>query len=223
MDVALQQQQQQHAESSLAAAQALVQAELAARPPPPADEDERIPPALDDTAAFPHLSTHFARLSTGASTLDDDPQRPKLDSSRFTLPGPADGLEASEDEWKAALDNAYVQLAHQEGRAINIDLMKRYGANHWRIHNYNLESDLARYTSARTHVTDTLSASTNRTRRLLQQNSEAQLSSLEARWAALVSTQLQMGVAQLGAEQDVSILKEQRQRLQQRLAQLEAA
>ncbi|KAK0520871.1 hypothetical protein OC834_006874, partial [Tilletia horrida] len=114
--------------SNLAAAQGLVQAEFARQQQQNSSSgDARIPPPLD-LAALPTLSTHFARLSTGtasASASKDD--EPKLDATRFTLPAPAAGLEASEDEWKTALDNAYVQLAHQEGRAINIDLMKKYG------------------------------------------------------------------------------------------------
>ncbi|KAK0538293.1 hypothetical protein OC842_001356 [Tilletia horrida] len=112
--------------SNLAAAQGLVQAEFARQQQQNSSSgDARIPPPLD-LAALPTLSTHFARLSTGTASASKD-DGPKLDATRFTLPAPAAGLEASEDEWKTALDNAYVQLAHQEGRAINIDLMKKYG------------------------------------------------------------------------------------------------
>ncbi|KAE8233615.1 hypothetical protein CF326_g1349 [Tilletia indica] len=205
--------------SNLAAAQALIQQELAQQNGNHEQQDERIPPPLD-MSSLPSLQAHFERLNTAN---DEEDTRPKLDSSRFTLPAPPDGLNASEDEWRKALDNAYVQLSHQEGRAINIDLMKRYGANHWRIHNYTLEAALSRYTASTAHTTDTLSASTNRTRRLLQQDAESKLSTLEAKWAQLVSTQLQMGVATLGAEYEVGVLREERERLRSRLAELEGA
>ncbi|KAK0554521.1 hypothetical protein OC846_002093 [Tilletia horrida] len=211
-------------DDDLVAAQALVQAELARSPPPASSSaDPRIPPALD-IQTLPTLSAQFDRLSTQEAQRDasaDD--RPRLDTTRFSLPAPAAGLDASEEEWKQAVDNAYVQLSHQEGRAINIDLMKKYGANHWRIHNYVLESSLSRYSAARSHITDSVSASTNRTRMLLQQDAEGKLSTLEAQWSQLVSTQLQMAVASLAAEHEVETLKQERQRLRQRIETLETA
>ncbi|CAD6956363.1 unnamed protein product [Tilletia controversa] len=199
------------------AALALVQQELASSQHQNCQHDHRIPHPLT-IDALPTLDAHFSRLTTAQAQPED---QPRLDSTRFTLPAPADGIHASEDDWRRALDNAYVQLAHQEGRAINIDFMKKYGATHWRIHNYTLEAALARYTASTQHTTDTLSASTNRTRRVLQQDAESKIANLEAKWAQLVSTQLQMGVAALGAEYEVGVLAQQRDRLRTRLAELE--
>lgn len=39
-----------------------------------------------------------------------------LDTSRYALPGPPNGLDASEEEWEAVLRNAAAQLGHQESR-----------------------------------------------------------------------------------------------------------
>ena len=39
-----------------------------------------------------------------------------IDTTRFTLPTP--GADASEEEWKAAVDNARAQLEHQKIRYV---------------------------------------------------------------------------------------------------------
>ena len=41
-----------------------------------------------------------------------------IDTTRFTLPTP--GADASEEEWKAAVDNARAQLEHQKIRCVGM-------------------------------------------------------------------------------------------------------
>ena len=45
-----------------------------------------------------------------------EPAAQRLDTTRYTMPGPEGGMQASETEWTAALDNAATQLGHMQIR-----------------------------------------------------------------------------------------------------------
>lgn len=81
---------------------------------------------------------------------------PALDTHRYQLPAPT-STPGSDEEWKAALDNARAQLQHQRLRWVtslvprfhiliaapsqtNLALLQTYGPNAYRINNYLLEA-----------------------------------------------------------------------------------
>lgn len=53
-----------------------------------------------------------------------------VDTTRLRLPAPEGGLDASNEEWEQALNNAASQLLYQEGRITNIELLKKFGGEH---------------------------------------------------------------------------------------------
>ncbi|CAO3621981.1 unnamed protein product [Mucor hiemalis] len=64
-----------------------------------------------------------------------------LDTERYELKGPSDENEV--EGWKFAVNNTKSQLESQAGSMFNLELLQKYGANAWRVHNYQLEQDLA--------------------------------------------------------------------------------
>lgn len=83
----------------------------------------RLPPLLTGQTLFadrPDLLQEVQRAGAGERMTS-------IDSTRFQLPPPTAGSKASEEEWNKAVDNAATQLLHQQGRLMNIELMKRYG------------------------------------------------------------------------------------------------
>jgi pre-mRNA-splicing factor SPF27 len=42
------------------------------------------------------------------------------------------------------LENAEAQLEHQRTRTANLELMNKFGSNHWRVTNFLVEKDLER-------------------------------------------------------------------------------
>ncbi|KAL9715777.1 hypothetical protein Ac2012v2_000219 [Leucoagaricus gongylophorus] len=85
-----------------------------------------------------HLFDNNPLLRAEMARVEAKEAFPPLDTLRYQLPAPA-STPASDDDWKAALDNARAQLEHQRIRHTNMTLLQKYGANAWRIHNYQLE------------------------------------------------------------------------------------
>lgn len=83
----------------------------------------------------PFLTTAFTSLSSGAKPSPSSSSAASaagLDLSRYKLDPPA-----GEDpvEWRKAIENAQAQLEHQTNRAVNLELLKKFGATKWKIHN----------------------------------------------------------------------------------------
>ena len=57
-------------------------------------------------------------------------------TDRFRLPPPKDEKNG---DWKSSVDNAKAQLEYQDGRSLNLELLSKYGPNHWKLGNYHLE------------------------------------------------------------------------------------
>lgn len=104
------------------------------------------------------------------------------------------------------MDNAATQLMHQEARLTNIDLLKRYGANAWRLHNFQQEHLAAQYTKASQELTQQITA-LNRRRRQDQTEAGEKLATLERKWTELISRGLQLEVANLSAEHEIQALE----------------
>ncbi|KAK2462060.1 hypothetical protein APHAL10511_006523 [Amanita phalloides] len=129
---------------------------------------------------------------------------PQLDTVRYQLPGPR-STPGTDEEWKAALDNARAQLEHQKLRLTNLTLMQTYGANAWRIHNYRLEATAKTLEKVVEEMKE-LIVEVNRERKNAQERLGRQLTTLETRWTELISNILQIEMANVALEGEIEKL-----------------
>ncbi|EPQ28724.1 uncharacterized protein PFL1_03528 [Pseudozyma flocculosa PF-1] len=177
---------------------------------------DRLPPPYEPFQSNPHLKAEFDRIAGGQAASQ------RLDTTRYTLPPPAAGLEASEDEWNQALDNAASQLGHMQIRLKNVELLRKYGSNLWRLHNFQQESMAQQYADA-VEAMRGLTNEINRTRQSEQTDAGRKLTSLERRWTELISSGLQLEVANLTAEHEVEALQLQKEALQRQIDDMDRA
>ena len=179
------------------------------------DADAVLPPAHEPFAGRDELRSLYEAVQHGQSMN-------VLDGARHELSEPKKGAKASAAEWQAALDNAETQLAHMDVRLKNVELLRRYGANLWRLHNYEQEA----MAELQTRATDELKDETddlNRARSDAQLRAGDKLTTLESRWGALVSKNLEIHVANLTARADIEALLAQRAQLAAQLQEMDAA
>ncbi|SPO21871.1 uncharacterized protein UTRI_01860_B [Ustilago trichophora] len=182
--------------------------------PPITPESTRLPPAYEPFSTRPDLRAELDRVASGL------PSRHALDTQRYTLPSPAAGADASVTEWQSAVDSAHAQLAHMDVRLKNIELLKKYGANAWRLSNFQQEQDIRLLSEQ----LDAVKAETNEINRLRQKDqSEAgsKLALLEKRWTELISRGLQLEVANVTTREELEGLRGKKRRLEAQLGQLE--
>ncbi|EIM92812.1 uncharacterized protein STEHIDRAFT_144095 [Stereum hirsutum FP-91666 SS1] len=163
---------------------------------------------VSQEAPHPHMAPAFEIFSNNpllAAEMQRMERKEKLnvinaDKNKLALVAP--GPDATEEEWKAALDNAHVQVEHQRIRHNNLALLQQYGSNAWRIHNYLLEADtkqeeklLEQAREQATHV--------NRDRRAIQDRIGAQLDTLDTRWQGLVSSVVNIETVNAALEMEV--------------------
>ena len=96
-----------------------------------------------DTASYeryetPSLKAGFAALSNSGGR----PPASALDLSRYKLDAPAlpddTPLPQAIAAWRSAVDNAQSQLEHQSNRSVNLELLRKFGAGAWKMHNEQL-------------------------------------------------------------------------------------
>ncbi|KZT61281.1 breast carcinoma amplified sequence 2 [Calocera cornea HHB12733] len=168
------------------------------------EDDPRLGRIPELFATNPLLKAELERVSS-KQALD------ALDKSRYSLPAPAPG--ASEEQWLHALDNAQAQLEHQLNRQSNISLLQTYGANSWRVANYRTEADVARLGRALERMREDVVA-VNRERKGLHTAIGKQLTSLETRWTELISSLLQIELANVALEAELEGLRRREEELQ---------
>lgn len=103
----------------------------------------------------------------------------------------------------------------------NVELLRRYGANLWRLHNYQQEAMAAfeqREADKISEETDRL----NRARRDMQLRIGDKLSVLQNRWAGLVSKNLSLSAANLTVRAEIDTLSKRKLELEAELARLDA-
>ncbi|RUS30611.1 breast carcinoma amplified sequence 2-domain-containing protein [Jimgerdemannia flammicorona] len=69
---------------------------------------------------------------------------PPLDNERYHLNPPKEEERGEAEAWKRAVDNSAAHLEAQTLRLVNLELLQKFGANAWRLHNYQLEQQLKR-------------------------------------------------------------------------------
>ncbi|KAI8375488.1 Pre-mRNA-splicing factor SPF27 [Blakeslea trispora] len=127
-----------------------------------------------------------------------------LDTKRYELQGPEN--ENDIEGWKAAVNNTKSQLESQAGSMFNLELLQKYGANAWRVHNYQLEADLQAIQHQTEQVRQQI-VQINQERKQDQTQAAASLQSLENKWSDLISQNLQVEIACAALEAEVQALR----------------
>ncbi|KAM6497944.1 Pre-mRNA-splicing factor SPF27 [Amanita muscaria] len=174
-----------------------VDRELAKEGKPPSTLHPRVPPPVE-------LFTKNQLLKAELERVETHQQMPPLDSIRYQLPGPTSS-PGTDEEWKAALDNARAQLEQQKLRLTNLTLLQTYGVNAWKIHNYRVEETVKSVEKAVEEMRE-LTVEVNRERKNAQERWGKQLTTLETRWTELISNILQIEMANLALETEVERL-----------------
>ncbi|KAI8098467.1 Pre-mRNA-splicing factor SPF27 [Halteromyces radiatus] len=132
-----------------------------------------------------------------------------LDETRYELQGPdSDDVEA----WKKAVDNTKAQLESQAGSMFNLELLQKYGANAWRVHNYQLEADLKQIQQETEDYRNQINQ-INRERKADQMKAAETLQALENKWSDLISQNLQVEIGCAALESEVEELRQYRQKM----------
>ncbi|KAJ3519697.1 hypothetical protein NM688_g9262 [Phlebia brevispora] len=156
-----------------------------------------IPPPITLFANNPLLQAELKRVESHQPL-------PQLDTSRYQLPGPT-APDATIEDWDAALNNAHAQLEHQRLRLTNLELLQQYGANAWRIHNFQMEAT-AKLLEKTVEDLKQLTVEVNRDRKNFQTQVGTQLTTLETRWTELISSVLQIEMANVAQEAELEKL-----------------
>ncbi|KAL1952213.1 hypothetical protein VTO73DRAFT_1362 [Trametes versicolor] len=170
-----------------------VEREFAREGKPPQTLHPGVPPAPTLFAANPLLQAELERVS-------NHQPMPPLDTARYQLPAPT--APENEEEWQEALKNARAQLEHQKLRQTNLALLQQYGSNAWRIHNYLNEASAKNVEKALEDLKN-LTTEVNRERKNFQTRLGSQLTSLETRWTELISSILQIEMANVALEVEI--------------------
>jgi pre-mRNA-splicing factor SPF27 len=174
-----------------------VEQELAREPKPPQALHPRVPPPITLFANNPILEAELSRVESHQPL-------PSLDTIRYQLPAPT-AVPATDADWQAALNNAHAQLEHQRIRHANLALLQTYGPNAWRIHNYLMEETAKQVEKALEDLKQ-LTVDVNRERKNSQTQIGAQLTSLETRWTELISSVLQIELANVALDAEIDRL-----------------
>ncbi|KAG6902789.1 hypothetical protein C0995_011276 [Termitomyces sp. Mi166 len=178
-----------------------VEQELAREPKPLSTLHPRVPPPFELFSKNPLLRAEIERVESHQPF-------PPLDSLRYQLPAPS-STPGTDEEWNAALQNAHAQLEHQKIRLTNLTLLQNYGPNAWRIHNYLLEA-AAKQTEKALEDLKQIMVEVNRERKnnqaCLEDRLGMQLTSLETRWTELISSVLQIEMANVALDAEIEKL-----------------
>ncbi|PPQ97160.1 hypothetical protein CVT26_000423 [Gymnopilus dilepis] len=183
-----------------------VDKELARELKAPQTLHPRVPPPVELFANNPVLKAELERVAANKPF-------PQLDTLRYSLPAPI-STPGTDEEWRAALDNAHAQLQHQRIRQQNLALLQTYGANAWRIQNYLLEATAKNVEKALEELRE-MTIEVNRERKNTQDRLGQQLTSLETRWTELISSILQIEMANLALDAEIERLNKKEAELAQ--------
>lgn len=130
-----------------------------------------------------------------------------LDFSRFKLSLP----ETSDPkDWEDAVNNARAQLAQQENRILNLELLGQFGATAWKAHNSHLEglldSLMMQLEAVRAEILEI-----NSQRRGAQTEVSGSLSSMEHKWRDLVESTAKVDLANIALEKKVEGLRRRKE------------
>ncbi|KAJ2487579.1 hypothetical protein IWW37_005176 [Coemansia sp. RSA 2050] len=158
------------------------------------------PPAIPrSTSLFKNselLRKEYERVKSGRPLPPFDIERYKLDPPK----------EPHEDEWRRASDNAASQLEHQSIRLVNLELLQQFGANAWKLSNYQKEMMLAAIEKA-TEGYKQAGVDLNKARKYEQVEAGVKLRDLESRWEKGVRQCIEIQVANCQLLAEISKLE----------------
>ncbi|CAG8528200.1 5366_t:CDS:2 [Diversispora eburnea] len=134
----------------------------------------------------------------------------EMDTNRYKLPDPEDKTDL--ESWKKAVDNSKSQLNHQNLRSYNLELLQKYGANAWRVHNFQLEHELQQYQKTLEEYKQNI-LELNKQRKSEQLQAGNQIENLELKWTEMIGKTLQVEVACASLETEIQQLKQYEQQL----------
>ncbi|KAG9071158.1 hypothetical protein KI688_008701 [Linnemannia hyalina] len=153
------------------------------------------------------LSRYQLDPPTSSSTTTTTSNTTTANGSAETItPSASEELPEGRTQWLKALDNANAQLEHQNQRVLNLELVQKFGGNAWNIHNYQLEYDVSLLRGA----VDKKKAEVmelNKLRKRDQMDVAESLQRLEAKWAEMISSTLQVEVASASLQAELAQLK----------------
>ncbi|KAJ1797026.1 hypothetical protein LPJ59_003390 [Coemansia sp. RSA 2399] len=164
------------------------------------DEMGTVPP--------PELPRESTSLFKGKEILRKEYERvrsgtplPAFDVSRYKLEPPSGDDAQNVDDWKRACDNAAAQLEHQDIRLVNLELLQQFGANAWKLSNYQKEKLLESIERATQKYKDE-GVRINKARKYEQTEAGVKLRELEDRWSEGVRQciEIQMASGQIMSE-----------------------
>ncbi|KAJ3240294.1 hypothetical protein HDU81_004209 [Chytriomyces hyalinus] len=147
----------------------------------------------------PALKSLLASVSNGVSTS-------AIDTSRFRLEPPPASEKHSEEAWKTAVDNAHAQLEHQQNRLLNLELLNAYGANAWRVSNFQVEAAV-KLVTAKVEERKAAVLEINKERKIEQTKAGTELQALEQRWRDLVDQCLRIDIANQVLQAEIDELR----------------
>lgn len=174
----------------------------------------RLPPTYELFSSRPDLRAELERVASG------QPSSHTLDTQRYTLPAPESGDDAPLEAWQTAVDSAHAQLGQMDVRLKNIELLKKYGSNAWRLSNFQQEQDI-RLLSEQVDAVKGETNEINRLRQKDQTEAGSKLALLEKRWTELISRGLQLEVANITTQSEIDALRNKKRKLETQLSQLE--
>ncbi|KAI8618095.1 Pre-mRNA-splicing factor SPF27 [Chytriomyces sp. MP71] len=173
----------------------LVADELRTMGPRPKKDPSESPVSLFESNAS--LAALLAQAARGENTN-------AIDASRFRLDAPPNTAATPENElrWAAAVKNAHAQLEHQHSRLANLELISAFGANAWKIANFQLEDTIKRLRAQlEDQKADILEV--NKERKIDQRKAGVELEALEQRWNHLVDACLRVDIANQVLEAEI--------------------
>ncbi|GJJ73823.1 pre-mRNA-splicing factor SPF27 [Entomortierella parvispora] len=173
------------------------------------------PPTSTSAAGDSSLPT------TGSSSSTAPTKDTVMEDATTIIPSASEELPEGQAIWHNALDNANAQLEHQNQRILNLELVQKFGNNAWNIHNYQLEYDLSMIRNAVDEKKSEI-MELNKLRKRDQLDVAESLQRLEAKWAELISSTLQVEVASAGLVQELEQMKKYEAQLLQEVGDLES-
>ncbi|KAJ1718765.1 hypothetical protein LPJ61_006482, partial [Coemansia biformis] len=162
------------------------------------------PPAPKNPALFKNnalLRKEYERVRAGQAL-------PQFDIERYKLEAPSGADAECVDAWKRAADNAASQLEHQGMRLENLELLQNFGANAWKLSNYQKEC-LLRSIEAATQRCRDEGAHVNKARKYEQTEAGVRLRDLESRWSEGVRQCIEVQMASSQLQHDIERLEGQ--------------
>ncbi|KAH9473965.1 hypothetical protein MJO28_000194 [Puccinia striiformis f. sp. tritici] len=195
-----------------------IELELKSTPPPPTSNLDQTTTHHPFLSEFPNLLASSARPSRLADRSDPNYQSngstDSLDIERFNIPYPDD--HTSLEEWEKALSNAKSQLEHQRLRLINLDLIGKHGANHWKLSNFLVDQEISKVDKLVALCKDEID-DVNRRRKAHQTDVGDRLTDLAQKWQNLISTNISLEITNINLKMEVEALQQEAATLKQKL------